>query len=205
MKTNVKKLSSLSHNEAAVLLLMILFLAGVFIGTMLFGRLNGEQLESLGRVTGSLIDNRLGQTFLQTLMNSFSGAFVLLLGCFILGYSAVSQPVEIIIPVFRGLGMGVSLAGMYSRYGIRGFGMSMVLIIPGGIISAFVLMFAVREALRMSGSICMIIFSDRNIQRTLDHKLYFTKFVILTAILVISSLIDSLFTFLFADFWTGLL
>lgn len=205
MSSNIKRVGKMSPNDSAVLFLLILFLLGVLIGTILYCSVDAESLYGLSRLSGSLIESRLGQTFLQTLVNSFSGAFILLLVCFILGFGAVFQPAEMLIPVFRGLGIGVSLSGMYSQFGLNGFGISLILIIPNGIISAIVLIIAVREAIRMSNSISNIVFSAKSGFEPLDYKLYFTKFVILSAILAVSSLADSLLTFLFAGFWTGLL
>lgn len=205
MSVNLKKTGKLSSNDSAILFLMVLYLLGALIGTFLYCSPDIVSIENLSKFSGSLIDSRLGQTFLQTLVNSFSGAFLLLLCCFILGFGAIFQPVEIIIPIFRGLGMGVSLAGMYSQFGISGFGISLILIIPNGIISAIVLIIGVREAIRMSNSIGMVVFSQKSGFEPVDYRLYFTKFVILSAILVVSSLADSLLTFLFAGFWIGLL
>lgn len=205
MGVKVKKIGKLSYNDSSVLFLMVLFLIGVLVGTILYCNLESESLDRLSKLSGSFIDSRLGQTFIQTFVNSFSGTFMLLLACFILGFGAVFQPLEILIPVFRGLGIGVSLSGMYSQFGVGGFCTSLVLIIPNGIISAMVLIIAVREAIRMSNSIGNAIFSRKTVYEPVDYKLYFTKFVILSAILTISSLTDSLLTFLFADLWTGLL
>ncbi len=203
--TGAKKSDKFITNESSILMLMILFLAGVFAGTVLYCNFDITGQDKLLGIAGSFIDTRLEQTFIQTLVNSFSGAFMLLLGCFILGFCAISQPIEVLIPVFRGLGLGVSLAGMYSQFGLGGFCVSLVLIVPQGIVSAIVIMFAAREAVRMSNSIGMVVFSGRHEFEAIDNRLYFTKFVILSAVLVASSIIDSLLTFVFAGFWTSIL
>ncbi|MCL2054557.1 MAG: hypothetical protein FWG90_09045 [Oscillospiraceae bacterium] len=199
-----KKSGSLSYNDSTVLFFSILFLIGVLFGTILY-RLNSESADKLSELAGSFIAGRLEQTFWQTLVNSFAGAFILLLVCFVLGFGAIFQPLEAMIPVFRGIGLGVSLAGMYSRYGAGGVGISLVLIVPNGVISALVLIIGVREAMRMSNSIGAIVFTRKSGFEPVDYKLYFTKFIVLTAILTVSSLADSLLTFLFAGFWTRII
>ncbi|MDE6599467.1 MAG: hypothetical protein K2K34_05240, partial [Oscillospiraceae bacterium] len=126
--------------------------------------------------------------------------------CFWLGFSAAAQPIELIVPVFRGLGAGVSLSGMYGSFGAAGIGMSAVLIIPGAVLSAFALIIAAREALELSGKIFTQVFGRNTAAGgTIDFRLYITKFAILFVILTVSSLADSLATFIFAGFWTRLL
>lgn len=191
--------------DGRLTLLTGLYFAGVFLGVILYSMLEGEALSALNDVTGSFVNGRLNHTFWETLVNSFSGAFLLLLLCFWLGFSAAAQPVELLVPAFRGLGAGVSLSGMYGSFGLKGVGMSAVLIIPGAVLSAFAVIIAAREALELSGSIFSSALGRKTGGETIDFRLYFTKFVILCAILAVSSLTDSLATFLFAGFWTKLL
>ncbi len=190
--------------DGRLTLLTGLYFAGVFLGVILYGTLDGESLAALNDITGSFVNGRLNHTFWETLVNSFSGAFLLLLLSFWLGFSAAAQPIELLIPAFRGLGAGVSLSGMYGSFGLKGVGMSAVLIIPGAVLSAFALIIAAREALELSGNIFTSVFGGRVSGETLDFRLYFTKFVILCAILALSAVADSLATFLFAGFWTKL-
>lgn len=197
-----KHMTPQKKTDVRLTVLTGLYFAGVFLGVILYGALDGESLAALNDITGSFISGRLNHTFWETLVNSFSGAFLLLLLCFWLGFSAAAQPIELLIPAFRGLGAGVSLSGMYGSFGFRGVGMSAVLIIPGAVLSAFALIIAAREALEMSGSVFGSSFGGRSGGEALDIRLYFTKFVILCAVLALSAVADSLATFLFAGFWT---
>ncbi len=173
----------------------------MFLGVILYGTLSGEQLDALNGLTGSFVIGRLNHTFWETLVNSFSGAFLLLTACFWLGFSAAA----LLVPAFRGLGAGVSLSGMYGSFGLAGVGMSAVLIIPGAVLSAFALIIAARESLELSGKIFLSVFGRTVSGEAIDFRLYITKFVILLIILMVSSLADSLATFILAGFWTGLL
>ncbi|MCM1023501.1 MAG: hypothetical protein NC395_05515 [Prevotella sp.] len=193
------------RSDGRLTVLAALYFAGVFLGVILYGTLDGERLAALNGITGSFVYGRLNHTFWETLVNSFSGAFLLLTACFWLGFSAAAQPLELLVPVFRGLGAGVSLAGMYGSFGLAGVGMSAVLIIPGAVLSAFALIIAAREALEMSGRIFSAVFGRSASGGEIDLRLYITKFAILFVILTVSSLADSLATFIFAGFWTGLL
>ena len=185
--------------------LAVLYFAGVLAGTVLYCIPNSEWIEILDNITGNFISGRLGQSFSEMLVSSFSGSFILLLVCFLLGFSAIAQPVELIVPVFQGMGAGVSAAGMYGSYGVSGIGISMILVIPGAVISAFAIIIAAREAIKLSSCIYFSVFVKEQTGEAPDFRLYFTKFVILCAMLIAASLAESLITFLFEDFWMGLL
>lgn len=185
--------------------LSALYFAGVLVGAALYRTLGGEQLSVLDGIAGSFVTGRLYHTFWQTLVNSFAGAFLLLLICFLLGLSSVAQPLELLVPLFRGLGAGASIAGMYGSYGLAGAGAAAVLIVPNAVATAFVMIIAAREAIRFSFGLYRAAFGRNSSGEPMDIKLYFTKFVILCGILAVSSLIDSLLTFGLAGFWTSLL
>lgn len=202
---HISQIGQKKKTDGRLTLLTALYFAGVFLGVILYGTLDGERLGALNDITGSFVYGRLNHTFWETLVNSFSGAFLVLTACFWLGFSAAAQPIELLVPVFRGLGAGVSLAGMYGSFGLAGVGMSAVLIIPGAVLSAFALIIAAREALEMSGKMFSSVFGRTASGEAIDFRLYVTKFVILFIILTVSSLADSLATFIFAGFWTRLL
>lgn len=191
--------------DTLLITLSALYFFGVLVGTVLYCTLDGEKIKILDSLAGSFVAGRLNHTFWQTLVNSFSGAFLLLLVCFLLGFSAVAQPLELLVPLFRGLGAGASIAGMYSSYGLAGAGAAAVLIVPNAVATAFVMIIAAREAVRFSFGLYRSSFGRDRGGEPMDVKLYFTKFVILCAILAVSSLADSLLTFGLAGFWTSLL
>lgn len=183
-------------------LLAAVFLAGVLAGTLAFMQAGGETGDISG-ITGSFITTRLGQTYIHTVINSFSGTFPLLLLLFFLGFGSVFQPLEILVSGYKGLGVGLSLAGIYHHYGVNGILLSAALIIPGAVVSAGTLIIAGREALRMSTAIGSLAFSQKSRYERPDLRMYIYKFTVLTAILMISSIIDGILTFLFAGFFAG--
>lgn len=191
--------------DRLLLLLAGLYFVGAAVGTFLYCTLDREKIKILDSISGSFVTGRLHNTFWQTLVNSFSGGFILLLVCFIMGFCAAAQPAELLIPLFRGLGTGASIAGFYGGYGIAGAGAAAVLIVPSAVATAFVMIIAAREAFYFSDGIYAAAFGKKPSADALDVRLYFTKFVILCMILVITSAADSLITFATARFWTNLL
>ncbi len=185
-------------------LLMACFCAGELAGAMAYCASGASGSSVLGQIAEIFFRNKLGCTFIQTVVNSFSGVFLLVLICMLLGFGAIFQPFEAAVPFFHGLGIGVMLAEMNAVYGVNGFIVSVLMIIPYAVASAITVIAAAREAVFMSFSVGKSIF--RMEQRSeVDFKLYFTKFLVLFGIAAFLSLADSVITYFFAGLWTRFL
>lgn len=161
------------------------------------------QAERLEIFAESFVSGRFDKKFAEIMINSFCEPFVMLLICFLLGLSAIAHPAEYLVPVFHALGTGIAFAGIYDLYGVDGIVMSAVMLIPGTVISAFAVIIAVREALNMSTDVYSASFGIMSAAAKINFRLYFAKFVILCAMLVVAALTESIFICLFADLWKG--
>lgn len=179
----------------------LLYFIGVLSGVILYSFPPNGYAGEFEAAAENFVSGRLNKEFAEILINSFCEPFIMLLVCFLLGLSAVAHPAEYLVPVFHGFGTGVTLAGFYAEYALKGIGMSAVMIIPGAVISAFAVIIAVREALNMSSDICSASFGKNCMGAKIDFKLYFTKFVILCAIAAAGAFAESALIFLFADLW----
>ena len=70
-----------------IILLMTLLLIGVLIGTLAFCNMSQDDFNNFSFITQMFIKKKSEQTFLQSLINSFSTSASLLLICFFLGFS----------------------------------------------------------------------------------------------------------------------
>lgn len=183
-------------------LFMVLFCIGEFVGAVSVCISPDNDL--LRRTAELFFRNRAGCTFIETLVNSFSGPFLLILACLLLGFGAVSMPAELLVPLFHGLGIGVMLADMNADYGLKGMLVSLVVILPFAVISAFIVIIAARESFSMSYlSARRLLGSDKSDSGAI--KLYLTKFLVLFAALGALSLADSFVTYFLAGLWSGFL
>lgn len=183
-------------------LFMVLFCIGEFVGAVSVCISPDNDL--LRRTAELFFRNRAGCTFIETLVNSFSGPFLLILACLLLGFGAVSMPAELLVPLFHGLGIGVMLADMNADYGLKGMLVSLVVILPFAVISAFIVIIAARESFSMSYlSARRLLGLDKSDSGAV--KLYLTKFLVLFAALGVLSLTDSFVTYFLAGLWSGFL
>ncbi len=195
-------LSGKRKRDKLLMLLAALYFLGVVLGTVMYCTSGSGGTAVIDRLTDGFIAGRLSHSFGKTLINSFSGGFLLLTLCFLMGFCTIAVPAEMLVPLFRGLGTGAVIAGMYGKYGIPGTAAAAVLVIPNAVMTAFILIMASRESVRFSAALYRNAFGNDG-ERP-DVKLYFTKFVILSVGLAVSSLADSLITFASAGWWTSL-
>lgn len=194
--------SSRASGRLPVVLLMLLFCLGELTGAV--SSCVDTENDILRRSAELFFRNRAGCTFIETLVNSFSGPFLLMLACLLLGFGAVSMPAELLVPFFHGLGTGVMLADMNAAYGFKGTLVSTVFILPFAVLSAFIVLIAARESFSMSFlSAKRLLGLDKSDAGTV--KLYLTKFLVLFAALGVLSLADSLVTYFFAGLWSDFL
>lgn len=192
----------MSGGRIPFILLMILFCTGELTGALSECVFYGNNI--LQKSAELFFRNRTGCTFIETLVNSFSGPFLLMLACLVLGFGAVSMPAELLVPFFHGLGIGAMLADINAVYGIKGTLLSAVFVLPFAVMSAFAVMTAARESFSMSVHLLKIMLgADKSDKEGV--KLYLTKFLVLFAVLAVLSFADSLVTYFFAGLWSGFL
>lgn len=183
-------------------IIFILFLLGMIYGALLMGLSDEQTLNALSFLTEQFVNKRAEQSIIITFFSSFSSSILLLLALFLVGFCAIGQPFALFIPVFHGLGLGMSMAYMYATQGLQGVLFSILLILPQAAISTFAIILGTRESVRFSNMFFHYFMPDKyESPQTGALKLYLTKFAVLTGFIALSALVDSICTFLFAGFF----
>lgn len=182
-----------------IVILFLLFFCGVLYGSLAAATAPREIVGQVAGITGGFADKRAEQSLLTTFVNSFGTNIVLLIIIYLLGFSAISQPIELFLPIFYGLGVGISMGVIYKIQLFQGIVYSAVLIVPHTVVALFAIILATREAFLMSnlflGSAIPKLYGDISLETI---KLYTLKFLVLSVIVLVSALADCMLTFLFA-------
>lgn len=141
-----------TKRSRGLIVLGVLFLIGVFAGTLLLRTAKGESLEFLMQMVGAFVENRRAQSLLQNFTSSAAVSLAFLAVLFVCGFCAISQPLVALLPLFRGLGVGVSMASLYAFQGTRVVGYVALLMLPGTLLGALAILVCSRESLRLSNS-----------------------------------------------------
>lgn len=181
--------------------LMMLIVAGVAFGA-LYVKISGVgKPEHTG--TGYFMQDifsseAASRGFMSLAASSFFPVSLLVCIAFLLGLCAIGFPFELIVPVIHGAWIGVSLAAIDVRYGVKGLGICLLFIMPQALISSLAIMVASREGVRFSRSISKTVF--RGIQQSFNavFRIYCIKYVVCFMLAAIASMIEAFSIILFS-------
>lgn len=183
---------------------IIIVLLGMFVVGMIYGVLliksNSQTLSNtISIITNEYTMKLEHQSILKSFMSSFSSIFIFILLPYLFGYSAIAQPLILLVLWFKGLGLGFFMANLYVTYGIKGIGFCALIIIPSTLVGIFCIVIACREALRLSNLFFLSFASKRQVTVSLTTiKLYNLKLLVISVICVGASIIDSICVLLFS-------
>lgn len=196
-------LTFIEKNSFFILIAGIM-LGGVIIGTLAFCGMNETSVSKISFIAQDFIVSRSQKGAIDILVETLLKSTGELLVVFILGFWAISQPFEMLVPFLKGLGLGASFAQIYSFAGAKGFLIILLLLIPYSLISVFALIIAIRESIKMSNIFAKKAFYDTNTSGMKNvTRLYCQKFFALEVIMIIASVTNCLCSFLFARFLIG--
>lgn len=182
----------------AFLLLIVMFVFGMLYGVLLIGG-NSELFQTFSLFTGEYTRQQQEQTLLQNFLSSFSSSILFIVIPYLLGYSAIGQPAVLLVPFFKGLGLGAFMGNLYTSQGLQGVGYSVLIIVPYTLVALFAIMIACRESLRLSNLFFASFASRRGTGVSMGAvKLYNIKFLILCVIVLISAILNTVSVLLFA-------
>jgi hypothetical protein len=137
-----------------------------------------------------------GKDFLTNTIDRFSLTFFTLLCIFFLGFAGISAPFLPLSLLYRGYSIGSSILLIYLTYSSESILPMLLSEIPFAVLSGLILIFACREAMRMSVSIWRVTSAAGNIYTPVDYRLFVNKFIILTAALLAVSAVNTVLSYI---------
>lgn len=136
--------------------LMLIFLAaGIAVGAVV--SFNMDLSGIAAPLANSALD--LGIDWRKAFVCGFIGSASFVAAAFLMGFCAVSQPFELLLVAFRGLGLGVLARSIYSCDDIL---MGLMLFLPGAVISCGILILQSCRAVQMSTRYLMLSVTSEN-------------------------------------------
>lgn len=172
---------------------------GVLLGVISHCFMSDAFLKQMAAAQENFIEIRKQQDFITILIKSFLSSTVFLGTAFVFGFSAVAQPFELLLPVIKGMGLGVTMAQIYTQNGKSGMIICLIIILPCAAISVYALLMGVREAVGFSNVLMTDLLSLKQSGGLLPAlKIYIAKFMVLEAIVAVSAGVDCLCTVIFS-------
>lgn len=196
---NLRTSSDFIHKNNFFAFLAGIAILGVLLGVMSYCFMSEDFLKQMALAQENFIDMRKNQDFAHILIKSFTSSTIFLGSAFVLGFSAIAQPVELMIPLIKGLGLGVTIAQVYTQSGKGGMLTCLLIILPCTVISMYALLMVVREAIGLSNILMSDALSIKQSDGLLPTvKLYAAKFLVLEAVVAVSAAVDCVCTVVFA-------
>lgn len=190
------------REEWKLITLVSIFLSGVIIGCITVKHIDTNINTKLVTMLTDFVMLRNTNSILNTFINSFSVSFLYLFIAYLFGLCAIGIPIVATIPLCRGIGLGIIGGYFYSTYSLSGAGYCIVIIFPAAIISTVALLYGCNESLVMSHDVFLS--SKGKIPNQYENifKRYNLRYLILTCFIAFSSVVDAIFSFLFANKFT---
>ncbi|MGN0610817.1 MAG: stage II sporulation protein M [Ruminiclostridium sp.] len=165
---------SKKKNRYAAFILPITAVLGAVLGYILCETESGVISDaSMHR----FLSQRINGGFFGNAASSFIAAVLWCIIPFISGLCAVGQPVGVLIPIIKGIGIGAALAGLISSYGAGGIPAFAAFVLPSAVIGTLICCYQCRMSIGCSAKILSSI--RGNGREAPDfYKLYLERFLV---------------------------
>ncbi len=190
------KLSGSQKRKYGTIALMIVFLAGILIGTLLVCMGKDRLFTAENAVFRCFIKDCSAKTVIEVFCVAFKPMLMLLTLQFLLGFFAVGQPIAVVTVALKGVVSGISASAIYLEYGAKGAIVNLLTLLPYVILSSFIIITGARESFRFSDRFLCYAFGA-NCDSRPEVKLYCLRFIVLIIFSVAVSAADSVIEIVF--------
>ena len=182
------KLTSSQSRKALTLLLCIMAAGGIIAGSIYGAAAGGQPPVWLHQY---FLPSGREVPVLEQMRNTILSSGLFIAAVYLMGLSAFGQPVGAAMIVFRGFGIGLASALLYSEYGSSALPKVVILLMPKALAVTFISVIAVRELMRASGCVLKLwVYGEVVDERIVDLKRYSLKFAVLLLLSLLITLAD---------------
>lgn len=185
-----------------IILFLVLFAIGMIIGAILIKKDNSEIINSFLNIFKTYIRIKKEQSIGSNFINSLAINLIFVLCAFILGLCAVGLPFISMLPVIKGVGIGMLTGFLYSNFALRGLGYCILVLYPGLMPAVYTLLLSCNIGVNTSYNMLLTLSSNKIIKGETNLKIYCLKFLIFFVLIIFSSVIDAMAISLFSGFFS---
>lgn len=182
------------------------FLTGFFIVGMITGAVSirGESAgitDSLKQLVQTYTALRAEQGIGTNFCNSFAINGLFIATAVFFGFSLIGYPFLMLMPMVKGMGIGMVSGYLYSTYKFLGLGYSLLIIYPGALISVFAFIIACGNSCEYSKNAFAKAVRGRGQFEKDETRLFAFRQLIMLGVCTVGSLVDALFSAMFSGFF----
>ncbi len=201
-----KKISntySTIRQNFAVFLLSVFVVSGLILGAIISKACSSDTFSLLDIFFASNLQKRISDPIVGNFTSSVSSQFIFLLVITLLGFSLWGFVITWIIPIIKGLNIGILGGYLCLKYSLSGFLFYILIFLPGAFVSALVVVIATKESMNLSLSLCDTCLTPKlKISHTyISNKTFSKRIGILSIASIASSVLDVILTLFFSKFF----
>lgn len=183
----------LKQNQKLVIL-TVLLICGLILGALADKKATGTSAEPLRDIVENYYKVKTEQTFLQNFLSTLGTESVYMGIALIFGVCVAGEPVLWLLPLIKGLGLGMISGYLYQAHAVEGLiYFSAVILFPSVIASASEL-FACKESILMSRDINRILLKKQTADGVEMFKLYLMRYAVLYGTILLSAAMSAVLT-----------
>lgn len=180
--------------------LCVLLLTGMLLGAVCVKHADEAVLEKIKTLTGAYFVTGNENSIIKNFLSYISADTQFIILSVLFGLCVIGEPILWLLPVIRGLGLGIITGYIYKTFNVQGVIYSTVLIVIPAVISSLAMAVSCKES----------ILSSRDIRSTLKQdskqfnyrefiKLFAVRNLILYVFVVLSGIIGCILTYFFSS------
>lgn len=179
-------IEQLINENLSYIVYICVYFAGLIIGSLLYKniytRINNELFED--------VFNYQSDDFLETFFSKLSIYLSVYLITVLIGLCVIGYPIVCSVPFLCGIEIALKLSYFYNLYNFKGFGYSLLIIIPEASMFILVLIYAIKSAGDMSKNLMQIARNNAS-NNEVSIKSYLKSFLIYGSEIIAISLINA--------------
>lgn len=179
-------IEQLINENLSYIVYICVYFAGLIMGSLLYKniytRINNELFED--------VFNYQADDFLETFFSKLSIYLSVYIITVLIGLCVIGYPIVCSVPFLCGIEIALKLSYFYNLYNFKGFGYSLLIIIPEASMFILVLIYAIKSAGDMSKNLMQI--ARNNVPNNeVSIKSYLKSFLIYGSEIIVISLINA--------------
>ncbi len=191
--------SGVMKNNQKLILLTVIFICGLFLGAIAVKNTNDALAERLQTLIENFCLVRNQQSIFVNFLSMFGTECIFLIPAMVFGICVVGEPILWLLPLVKGMGIGIISAYLYSSHSLNGMLYFAVILLFPSVFSVAALLLGCKESILMTRDINRILFADGDYGGNMEFlKLYILRYIVLLASVLLSSGLGAFLTFAFA-------
>lgn len=192
--------SGVMKNNQKLIILTVIFICGLFLGAIAVKNTSDTLADRLQILIENFCLVRSQQSIFVNFLSMFGTECIFLLPAMIFGICVVGEPILWLLPLVKGMGIGIISAYLYSNHSLNGMLYFAVILLAPSVFSVAALLLGCKESILMTRDINRILFvSNEHGGNTEFLKLYILRYIVLFASVLLSSGLGAFLTFAFSS------